>query len=301
MFKGSMVALVTPMKIDGSIDYRSLHDLVEWHLDSKTDAIVVTGTTGECPTLQPDEHYTIISKVAEQVKKKIPVIAGTGSNSTQHTIDLTLNAKKAGADAALIITPYYNKPTQNGLFEHYKIIAAHVSLPIILYNQPNRTGCDLLAETVQRLNTIPNIIGIKEGTGKTERTTEILQRCRKDFSVYSGDDITAYDLIQNGAKGVISVTANVAPRKMHDFCQFALSHNKVMAEKLNNELMLLHKVMFLESNPIPVKWALHEMQRIPAGIRLPLLPLDPQYRSELLTILQQTGLLHENTSSLQEP
>ena len=244
MFQGSLVALVTPMQADGSIDKNSLHELVEWHIASSTDGLVVTGTTGESSTLNTEEQLEIISSIVKQVAKRIPVIAGTGSNSTQHTIELTQGAKKAGADAALIVTPYYNKPPQNGLYAHYKKIAEKVSLPILLYNVPGRTACDLLPETIERLAKIPNIIGIKEATGKIERATEILQRCGKNFAIYSGDDETALNLMLAGAKGDISVTANIAPRKMHDMCAAALSGNKDLAEKINAELMPLHKKLF---------------------------------------------------------
>lgn len=291
MFKGSLVALVTPMKADGSVDKKALHDLVEWHLASNTDGLVVVGTTGEAATLTTDEQYQIIADVVKQVAKRIPVIAGTGTNSTQHTIELTRNAKKAGADAALIVTPYYNKPTQNGLYEHYKTIAEHVDLPIILYNVPSRTACDLLPETVERLAKIPGIMGIKEATGKIERVTEINKRCGNGFVVFSGDDATARELILHGAKGVISVTANVAPQKMHDLCMAAFKNDKALAEKIDAELMPLHTKLFLESNPIPTKWALYTMGKIPPGIRLPLLPLDAKFHAELKTILQNAGVL----------
>ena len=293
MFSGSIVALVTPMQPDGSIDRKSLHDLVEWHIESKTAALVIAGTTGEAPTLTAAEQYELITSVVEQVAKRIPVIAGTGSSSTQHALELTRNAKKVGADAALIITPYYNKPTQNGLYEHYKLLAEKGGLPIILYNVPNRTACDLLPETIERLAKFSSIIAIKEATGKFERTEEILKRCPSPFAVYAGDDLTGCDLMLNGAKGVISVTANVIPRKMHDFCQAALSGNRVFAKKLDAELLPLHKKLFLETNPIPVKWALHEMGKIPQGIRLPLLWLDPKYHAEFKKTLQESGIIIE--------
>lgn len=292
MFAGSIVALVTPMKKEGLIDQKSLHDLIEWHIASGTNALVVTGTTGESATLTTDEKYDIISSAVEQVAKRIPVIAGTGTASTQHTIELTRNAKKAGADAALIITPYAIKPSQNGLYEHYKQIAQKVALPIILYNVPNRTACDLLPDTVKRLAKIHNIIGIKEATGNPERALEIAQLCGKNFSIYSGDDATALDLMLNGAKGVISVTSNVAPRKMHEFCKAALNGNKAIAEKLHKELMPLHKKLFLETNPVPTKWALYKMGLIPEGIRLPLLPLDVKYHAELQEALAGAGIWH---------
>lgn len=291
MFKGSIVALVTPMKADGSVDKQALHDLVEWHIASNTDGIVVVGTTGEAATLTTDEQYTIIHDVVAQAAKRIPVIAGTGTNSTEHTIELTRNAKKAGAAAALIVTPYYNKPTQNGLYEHYKKIAESVDLPIILYNVPGRTACDLLPETVERLAKIPGIIGIKEATGKIERVTDILKRCGNNFAVYSGDDATARELMLKGAQGVISVTANIAPKKMHELCKAALAHNESLAATIDAELMPLHIKLFLESNPIPTKWALCEMGKIPPGIRLPLLPLDAKFHTELKAVLHDAGVL----------
>lgn len=290
MFKGSMVAIVTPMQADGKIDKKSLHDLVEWHISSKTDAIVVAGTTGESATLTAAEQADLISTVVKQVNKRIPVIAGSGSNSTQHTVELTLAAKAAGADACLIVTPYYNKPTQNGMYEHYKTVASKANLPIILYNVPGRTGCDLLPETVERLAKIPNIVGIKEATGKLDRGTDILKRCGKDFILLSGDDETAMDLMLLGAHGVISVTANVAPAKMHDLCEAAISGNKALAEKINHELMLLHKNLFLESNPIPVKWAVSEMGLIPPSLRLPLLPLDAKFQDTVRESMRAAGI-----------
>lgn len=291
MFTGSIVALITPMKFDGSIDMKTLHDLVEWHIAQKTDGFVIAGTTGESATLTPNEQFDIISSVVKQVNKRVPVIAGTGSNSTHHTLELTTNAKKAGADAALIVTPYYNKPTQHGLFEHYKMLAENVTLPIILYNVPGRTGCDLLPETVQRLSVLPHIIGIKEATGKLDRAMEIAKLCGKEFAIYSGDDETAVEcMLHAAAKGVISVTANIAPRKMHDLCAAALTGNKELAHKLNHELMPLHKTLFIESNPIPTKWALHKMGLVPPGIRLPLLPLDSKYHAQLTKALHDSGI-----------
>lgn len=291
MFQGSMVAIITPMHMDGTIDKKSLHDLVEWHIASKTDGLIVAGTTGESATLTATEQADLIATVVKQVNKRIPVIAGTGSNSTQHTLELTLNAKAAGADACLIVTPYYNKPTQNGLYEHYKTIAEKSQFPIILYNVPGRTGCDLLPETVARLSKLPHIIGIKEATGKVERASDILKLCGSEFAIYSGDDATAMDLMLLGAKGVISVTANITPKKMHDLCAAALDGNQALAEKINAELMPLHTNLFLESNPIPTKWALHEMGLIPAGIRLPLLPLDAKFHATLKSAMRAAGAL----------
>lgn len=295
MFNGSMVALVTPMQPDGSIDKKSLLNLVEWHIAAKTDALVIAGTTGEGSTLTPAEQQEIISWVVTHAANRIPIIAGTGSNSTQHTIELTEIARKARANAALIVTPYYNKPTQAGLYEHYKTIAEKVTLPIILYNVPSRTACDMLPETVEQLAKINTIVGIKEATGSIDRAVEIIQRCGKEFIVYSGDDPTAAELMLNGAKGVISVTANVAPQKIIALCQAALAGDRTLATKLNDELMPLHKALFLESNPIPTKWALYEMGLIPSGIRLPLLPLDAKYRDQLKTVLNDTIALNEKS------
>ena len=291
MFKGSMAAIITPMHEDGSIDEQALRNLVEWHIKNKTDAIIATGTTGESVTLDADELFAVNQIVVKQAAGRIPVIAGTGSNNTKTVIKLSQDAKRAGVDALLIVTPYYNKPTQNGLYAHYKMIAEQVDLPIILYNVPSRTACDILPETVERLAKIKNIIGIKEATGKVERAQEILQRTGLDFAIYSGDDATALELIQHGARGVISVTANVAPRKMHDMCAAALANNMVLAEQLNNELMPLHKQLFLESNPIPTKWALQTMGLIKAGIRLPLLPLDSKYHQDVKLAMKTAGVI----------
>lgn len=287
MFKGSMVALVTPMHEDGSLDKKALQELVEWHIQSKTDAIVAAGTTGESATLDADEQLEVISFIVKQVARRIPVIAGTGSNSTRTTLKLSENAKRAGADACLIVTPYYNKPTQNGLYQHYKMVAEKIGLPVILYNVPGRTACDILPETVEYLSKVKNIIGIKEATGKLERAQEIIKRCDKTFEVYSGDDATALELMLHGAKGVISVTSNITPLKMHEMCEAALNGNQALAEKINTKLMLLHKNLFLESNPIPAKWALHMMGKIQAGIRLPLLPLDSKYHQEVKKAMEE--------------
>lgn len=290
MFKGSMVALVTPMHEDGSIDEKALAALIEWHIESKTDGIVAVGTTGESATLDPDEQYALISLVVKKVAGRIPVIAGTGSNSTKMTLKLTEQAKEAGADAALIVTPYYNKPTQRGLYQHYKFIAENTGIPIIIYNVPGRTACDILPDTIESLSKIKNIIGIKEATGKLERAQAIRERCDASFNIYSGDDATALELMLHGAQGVISVTANVVPDKMQAMCQAALSGNKILAEKINAELMLLHQRLFLESNPIPAKWALHTMGKIQSGIRMPLLPLDSKYHHEVKEALQSAGV-----------
>ncbi len=291
MFKGSMVALVTPMHANGSVDKKSFHDLIEWHIASKTAALIIAGTTGESATLTTKEQLGLIQDAVHISGKRIPIIAGTGSNCTQHAIELTELAEKNGADAALIVTPYYNKPPQNGLFEHYKAIAEKTTLPIILYNVPGRTACDMLTETVVRLTKIPSIIGIKEATGKVERTIEILANAPKGFLVYSGDDAVNFDLMKNGATGVISVTGNIVPRKMHDFCEAALSKDWTLAEKIHHALLPLHKGLFVEANPIPVKWALYEMGKIEEGIRLPLVTLNRTFHAELRQILQNDDAL----------
>jgi 4-hydroxy-tetrahydrodipicolinate synthase len=290
MFKGSMVAIITPMLEDGTIDKPALNELVEWHIQAKTTAIIAAGTTGESATLEPDEQFELVSLIVKKAAGRIPVIAGAGTNSTQSTLKLAANAERAGADACLIVTPYYNKPTQHGLYEHYKTIAEKTSLPVILYNVPGRTACDILPETVERLSKVKNIIGIKEATGKMDRLREIIQRCDKSFEIYSGDDATGLELILNGGHGVISVTANVAPEKMAEMCHAALTGDHSLAKKINAELDLLHHRLFLESNPIPTKWALHTMGKIRSGIRLPLLPLDSKYHQEVKEAMQNAGV-----------
>lgn len=288
MFHGSIVALVTPMHANGELDFTSLRKLVDWHIASGTDAIVVTGTTGESPTLDTEEQLAVIQAVNEQVAKRIPVIAGTGSCSTHKTILVTQKAMALGVDACLLVTPYYNKPTQEGLFQHYHAVANAVPIPQILYNVPGRTGCDLLPETVARLAKISNIVGIKEG--KPERARIIIEQCGKQIDVLSGDDPTALEIMRFGGKGVISVTANVKPRAMHQMCQAALNGDFNTAEKIDQQLQLLHKQLFVESNPIPVKWALQELKHIPGGIRLPLTPLANQYHADVRSALQQAGM-----------
>jgi 4-hydroxy-tetrahydrodipicolinate synthase len=291
MFHGSMVALVTPMHADGSLDKEALAKLVEFHVDNGTDAIVAMGTTGESATLDEEEHCHVVRQVVEFAAKRIPVIAGTGSNSTREAIELTRCAMEAGADACLLVTPYYNKPSQEGLYLHHRAVAEAVATPQILYNVPGRTACDMLPETVARLADIPNIIGIKEATGDLARGKEILDRCGDKLDLYSGDDATAMELILAGAKGDISVTANVAPKAMHDMCAAAQAGNRAEAEAINNRLMGLHTNLFLEANPIPVKWALHEMGLIPEGIRLPLTPLAESCREPLREAMRQAGVI----------
>ncbi len=291
MFHGSMVALVTPMHADGSLDEQSLRRLVEFHVESGTDVIVAVGTTGESATLDHEEHCRVIRWVVEFAAGRIPVIAGTGANSTSEAIELTRCGMDAGADACLLVTPYYNKPTQDGLYQHFRAVAKAVPIPQILYNVPGRTACDMLPETVERLSPISNIIGIKEATGDLGRGREILQRCGNKLDLYSGDDSTAMEFILQGGKGNISVTANVAPRVMHEMCCAALAGDRSQAEELNRSLEELHRDLFVESSPIPVKWALHEMGLIPPGIRLPLTPLADGCRERVRQVLCKARVL----------
>ena len=291
MIAGSMVALVTPMDSQGAVDWDSLGKLVDFHLQQGTNAIVAVGTTGESATLDVPEHIEVVRRVVQQVAGRMPVIAGTGGNSTRESVELTQAAKDVGADACLLVTPYYNKPTQEGLYLHFRHIAEAVAIPQILYNVPGRTVCDMLPETVERLARIDNIIGIKEATGDLQRAREVLDRVPADFLVYSGDDATAVELMLMGGKGNISVTANVAPRAMADLCSAAMSGQAEAARAINDRLMPLHKALFIESNPIPVKWALHEMGLIPDGIRLPLTWLSPRCHEPLRQALRQCGVL----------
>ena len=291
MISGSIVALVTPMFEDGSIDWESLDALAEWHVDSGTAAIVPVGTTGESATIAVPEHCKIVKRVVDKVKGRIPVIAGTGANATKEAIELTAAAKDAGADACLLVTPYYNKPTQEGLFRHYEAIAAAVDIPQVLYNVPGRTACDMLPETVKRLSAIEQVVAIKEATGDLARTVKILELCGADMVIYSGDDATACDLMLNGAKGTISVTANVAPSQMAAMCDAAIAGKANEAHGLDELLLGLHAGLFLESNPIPVKWALMEMGKIEKGIRLPLTQLASEYHQPVRLAMRQAGAL----------
>ena len=291
MFQGSMVALVTPMHEDGSLDFEALERLVEFHVANGTDAIVSVGTTGESPTLNEKDHCEVIRRTVDLVNGRIPVIAGTGSNSTREAIDLSHAAMSAGADACLLVTPYYNKPTQEGLYLHYKTIADEVAIPHILYNVPGRTACDLQPETVERLAKISNIVGIKEATGDLERAHEIIRSCGDSLDVYGGDDATARELMLMGGKGVISVTSNLAPRAMHEMCAAAIAGNTEKAESLDAPLAGLHEFLFLEANPIPVKWALAEMGLIGHGIRLPLTVLSEEHHETLRQAMRQAGVL----------
>ena len=290
MIAGSMVALVTPMDAQGRLDWDSLSKLVDFHLENGTHAIVAVGTTGESATLDVEEHIKVIEFVVKRVNGRIPVIAGTGANSTSEAVHLTRNAKNAGVDACLLVVPYYNKPTQEGLYQHFKHIAEAVDIPQILYNVPGRTACDMQAETVIRLSSVPNIIGIKEATGDLQRAKAILDGVSKDFVVLSGDDPTAVELILLGGKGNISVTANVAPREMADLCNAALEGKADEARAINEKLMPLHKDLFVEANPIPVKWALVEMGLMHKGIRLPLTWLSESCHDTVRQAMRQCGL-----------
>ena len=290
MISGSIVAMVTPMHEDGSVHWEDLEALVEWHIEMGTAAIVPVGTTGESSTISVPEHCEIVSRVVQTAGGRIPVIAGTGANAASEAIELTTAARDSGADACLLVTPYYNKPTQEGLFRHYEAIAAAVDIPQILYNVPGRTACDMLPETVKRLSEIKQIVAIKEATGNISRAVEILELCGPDMVVYSGDDATACDLMLNGAQGTISVTANVAPAKMALLCKAAVAGKAEEANALNEPLTGLHDSLFLESNPIPVKWALLEMGKIRKGIRLPLTELSSEFHDELRQAMRQAGV-----------
>jgi 4-hydroxy-tetrahydrodipicolinate synthase len=290
MIKGSIVALVTPMTDSGSVDWDALDKLVDFHLQNATDSIVAVGTSGESATLNVSEHCQVITRVVDRVNKRIPVIAGTGANSTSEAIELTEAAKNAGVDACLLVTPYYNKPTQQGLFLHYKAIAEAVDIPQILYNVPGRTACDLLPETVLRLSNINNIVGIKEATGDLARAKDLIEAAPADFAIYSGDDETAVELMLLGGHGNISVTANIAPQQMSDLCRLAIAGDTDAARAIQQSLLNVHENMFVEANPIPVKWALAEMGQIGLGIRLPLTVLDQQYHARVRAALVAAGL-----------
>lgn len=291
MIRGSIVAIVTPMHADGAVDWDGLRRLVDWHVEQGTHALVAVGTTGESATLGFEEHDKVIREIVKAAAGRLPVIAGTGANATDEAIRLTRGAKADGADACLLVTPYYNKPTQEGLFQHFKAIAEAVDIPQILYNVPGRTACDMLPETVERLSHLPNIVGIKEATGKLDRISDLVRRCGPDFMVFSGDDATACEAILLGARGDISVTANVAPKQMAAMCEAALGGRADEARRLNKALEPLHHDLFLESNPIPVKWALERMGRIGSGIRLPLTRLAAAPQKTLENTLVQAGLL----------
>ncbi len=291
MLQGSMVAIVTPMSTNGDVDEKSLCKLLDHHLEQGTDGIVVVGTTGESVTLSVEEQRQVIACTMNHVAGQVPVIAGTGSNSTAKSITATQVAKQIGVDACLLVTPYYNKPTQEGLYQHFSAIADAVDIPQLLYNVPGRTACDMLPATVARLAKHDNIVGIKEATGDIKRGQEIKEFCNNTFNLYSGDDPTALELMLNGAKGVISVTANVAPKAMHEMCMAALANDAGTARNIDAKLAKLHQHLFLEANPIPVKWALHLMGFIETGIRLPLTPLAESHRATLEQTLRACELL----------
>ncbi|MFK7854589.1 MAG: 4-hydroxy-tetrahydrodipicolinate synthase [Granulosicoccus sp.] len=289
MFHGSMVALVTPMLDDGSVDNEALAELIEFHIEAGTDAIVSVGTTGESATLTVSEHSQVIKKTVQWVGGRVPVIAGTGANATAEAIELTTHAKDAGADACLLVTPYYNKPTQEGLYQHYKAVAEAVAIPQILYNVPGRTALDMQPETTARLSRVDNIVGIKEASGTVERIKQLLDLCVAEFMVVTGDDATAMESMLAGCHGDISVTANVVPRDMHLMCKAAIAGDRKTAEAIEARISDLHSVLFDESNPIPVKWALHMMGKIGSGIRLPLTPLATEYHTSLSAALSKAG------------
>ncbi len=290
MFQGSMVALVTPMTPSGDVDKAALEALVAFHIENGTDAIVAMGTTGESATFSHKDHRDVVKMIIALVAGKIPVIAGTGSNSTDEALELTQAAKEDGADAALLVSPYYNKPPQEGLYQHHKLIAEKVALPQLLYNVPGRTSSDMLPETVARLAEVSNIVAIKEATGDLQRGQQILEMCGDKIDLISGDDATAMELILLGGKGDISVTANVAPALMHQMCKAALEGNRGKAEELNNQLMPLHTKLFVEANPIPVKWLTHKMGFGSNRVRLPLVPLSENYYSDVIEAAQFAGI-----------
>lgn len=291
MISGSIVALVTPMFEDGSLDWTSLDNLLEFHVANGTNAIVAVGTTGESATLDPNEHCKVIEHVVKKIAGRIPVIAGTGANSTTEAIELTQAAKKLGADACLLVAPYYNKPTQEGLYLHHKKVAETVEIDQILYNVPGRTAVDMANETVLRLADVPNIAGIKDATGDVARGTSLIQQLNGKIPVYSGDDATAYKLILAGAKGNISVTANILPNMMSELCRLASEGKEAEAKALNEKLAILNERLFLEANPIPVKYALWKMGKMPAGIRLPLTPLSQKFHAKLDEALKERNLI----------
>ena len=290
MIKGSLVAIVSPMHEDGRLDFDAYRRLIEWHITEGTNGIVAVGTTGESPTVDHDEHIELIRVAVETARKRVPVIAGTGGNSTSEAVDLTEHAKKAGADATLQVVPYYNKPTQEGLYRHFERVA-QVGLPVILYNVPGRTVADLADETTLRLAQLPGVVGIKDATGDLLRAAQLIKRAPRHFAVYSGNDDTALALMLLGGHGVISVTANVAPALMSRMCAAALAGELASARQINNQLLPLHVKLFAEPNPIPVKWALQKLGRIAGGIRLPMVPLSATNQPVVLAAMQESGLL----------
>jgi 4-hydroxy-tetrahydrodipicolinate synthase len=290
MITGSILAIVTPMHEDGSLDLPSLRKLLDWHIAEGTDAVVVVGTTGESPTVNVEEHCQLIQTTVEHIAERIPVIAGTGANSTREAIELAEFARKAGADAHLSVVPYYNKPTQEGLYRHFKAIAEAVDLPLVLYNVPGRTVADLSNETTLRLAALPRVVGIKDATGNIERGTDLINRVPKGFAVYSGDDASALALTLLGGQGTISVTANVAPALMHQMIVAAFAGDVVTARDINARLLALHKDLFVEANPIPVKWAVQQLGIIGGGLRLPMTPLLPNYHERVRAAMRAAGI-----------
>ena len=291
MLQGSLVAIVTPMFDDGRLDIPSLNALIDYHIDQGTDGIVIVGTTGESPTVDFDEHCLLIKTAVSQVNGRVPVIAGTGANSTKEAIELTQKAKELGVDACLLVAPYYNKPTQEGLYQHFMAIANAVDIPQILYNVPGRTACDITNDTTLRLAAHKNIIGIKDATGGIERGTDLILRAPKDFAVLSGDDATAMSLMLLGGKGVITVTGNVAPKLMHEMCVAAVAGDAIKAREINAKLFQLHQKLFVEANPMPVKWVLAQMGLIKMGIRLPMVHLSAQFHDVLRNACKPANIL----------
>jgi len=289
--QGSLVAIVTPMRDDGALDLDAFRRLIDWHIREGTDGIAVVGTTGESPTVDFEEHHLLIETAVKHAAKRIPIIAGTGANSTKEAISLAQHAQKSGADMSLSVVPYYNKPSQEGLYRHFRAIAEAVDIPHLVYNVPGRTVADIQNETVLRLAEIPNIVGIKDATANLERGAELMRRKPARFRVYSGDDATGLALMLLGGDGVISVTANVAPRLMHEMCKAALTGNVKLAREINNKLLGLHRDLFCEANPIPVKWAVRELGLISGGIRLPLTPLAEDFHGRVRDAMRQAAVL----------
>ncbi len=290
MITGSIVAIVTPMHADGSLDFPRLRSLIDWHVAEGTDGIVIVGTTGESPTVSVDEHCELIRVAVEHAAGRVPVIAGTGANSTAEAVELTRYAKQAGASAHLSVVPYYNRPSQEGLYQHFRTIAEAVDLPMVLYNVPGRTVADLSNDTALKLAEIPNIIGIKDATGSIDRACDLVARAPQGFALYTGDDMTAAAFILLGGHGVISVTANVAPRAMHELCVAALAGDGKRTREINAALVGLHRHLFCEANPIPVKWAVARMGRVEDGIRLPLTPLSDSLHDRVRQAMLQAGI-----------
>lgn len=291
MIQGSIVAIVTPMHADGALDLPGLRKLIDWHIAEGTDGIVIVGTTGESPTVSVDEHCELVRVAVEHAAKRIPIIAGTGGNSTSEAIELTQFAKDVGADASLQVVPYYNRPTQEGMYQHFKKIVEAVDLPAILYNVPGRTVADMSNETILRLAQIPGVIGVKDATGNISRGIDLMRLRPKDFAVYSGDDATAMALMLCGANGNISVTANIAPRGMHQLCDAAINQRVAEAIAINNKLVPLHNKLFIEPNPVPLKWAMAEIGLIPSGMRLPIVPLAAEYHDIVRAAMRESGVL----------